>query len=647
MPRSTEILPQDSAVVKYLVWISEHEFLFVLLIAPLFVFPGPWSAGAAVVVVLLWAIRFLATGRVTAPTPMDGALALLFVTSLAALLVSPSPAQGTPRFWTVFYHLALFYALVVGLRTWKACRVVGDLLVAAGLGVAILAVVGTDWYFAHTMRLPIFEHFPALVRDPSDSQFFNPRVMGMALSVLVPLPISLALSGGTRGRRLVGAAVALVMVAVLILTQAVQALAGLAVALFVLAVWRSRWFLLIIPVGMASAGAAVLAYGPQKLAVDLLSIDHPLGVGVVLRLDIWSRAWALIRDMPYTGIGLDAFPFVQSNFYTGFVIGPEAHAHNLFMQAVLDMGVPGLFGLLWLLIAFGWMVIRGSRRIEDRDTRALLIGTAAGVGAFVGNGLVDSPWSTKPGVLVWVVMGLGVALARLATDSPARVDRRWFIYPALALVAVLVAGFALAPGLAWRNLGSILAHKSLTSAGSGGDVDAMEMSRAIGLLERGLEWKPDHSQSYRTLGRLHSWLGDQEQAIQALQRSVELDGHDPMARYGPWMPWLRKLTGAEPVDPWDDLLWIYRHWNNRHPTRAEGYVLRALVLAQHKEDLARARGLVQAGLEAGAEPSGLLVHYLSVLELEIGSFDAGHAREAWSCCSDSRSWPEGWGQMPW
>jgi len=595
-------------------WVSEHEFLFVLLIAPLFVFPGPWSAVAAVVVVLLWVVRFLATGRVSAPTPMDGALVLLFATSLAGLLVSPAPAQGVPRFWTVFYHLALFYALVIGLRTWRACRVAGDLLIAAGLGVALLALLGTDWLSPRMMKLPIYEAFPALVRDPSDSGLFNPRVMAMGLSVLVPVPLSLALSGRSTGRRLISAAIALVMVVVLVLSQAVQALAGLAVALFVLALWRSRWFLLAIPAGLALAVAAVLAYGPEQLATIFLSTENSLGVGVVLRLDIWSRAWALVRDMPYTGIGLDAFPFVQSNFYTGFLIGPEAHAHNLFMQAVLDVGVPGLFGLLWLLFAFGWMVVRGSRRIEDREARALLIGTAAGVAAFVGNGLVDSPWSTKPGVLVWIVLGLGVALARLALGTPARVDRRWVVYPALALAAILVSGLIFAPGLVARNLGSVLAHKALASAGAAGEVDTAQMSQAAGLLERGLERKPEHSQSYLTLGRLHGWKGDQEQAVLALERSVDLDGHEPMARYGPWIPWSRKLTGAEPVDPWNDLLKVYGYWNTRYPQRAEVYVLRAMVWARHKDDPARARALVQAGLEAGAEPAGLLLRYSSMLE---------------------------------
>jgi hypothetical protein len=275
------------------------------------------------------------------------------------------------------------------------------------------------------------------------------------------------------------------------------------------------------------------------------------------------------------------------------------------------------------------MAIRGSRQIVERDARALLMGTVAGAAAFLGNGLVDAPWSTKPGVLVWVVMGVGVALARLGAGSPMRVDRRWHFYPLLGLAAILLLSTVLLPGLAARNLGSVVAHRALASAQASGDVGAVQMSQAISQLERGLEWKPDHSQSYLTLGRLHSWLGDQEQAILALERSVELDGPEPMARYGPWVPWLRKLTGAQPADPWDDLMQVYRHWNNRYPQRAEMYVLRAMVWARYKNNPARARTLVQAGLDAGAEPAGLLVHYLSTLESGRWPSDAMYRHEAW------------------
>jgi len=39
-----------------------------------------------------------------------------------------------------------------------------------------------------------------------------------------------------------------------------------------------------------------------------------------------------------------------------------------------------------------------------------------------------------------------------------------------------------------------------------------------------------------------------------------------------------------------------------------------LVWDKHKGDLVRARQMLESGLEQGAEPRGLLAHYLSQLE---------------------------------
>jgi len=133
-------------------------------------------------------------------------------------------------------------------------------------------------------------------------------------------------------------------------------------------------------------------------------------------------------------------------------------------------------------------------------------------------------------------------------------------------------------------------------------------------LERAVQRQPGNSQACRTLARLYGWLGQYEPAMDALGRAVELDGQDPLGRYGPWVPWLRQLQGESQKDRWEDLLWIYGYWQNRYPDRAESYVQIALVWDRHKGDLVRARQMLESGLEQGAEPRGLLVHYLSQLE---------------------------------
>lgn len=598
------------ALVKSLAGrVADFALIWTILAAPFLLFPSRWSPLAAGLLLLPWLARLLAAGRISVPTPLDGAMALLFLAACAGLAVGADPAVGLPRFWSVILGLALYYALANSLPGVRAARLVGDLLVAGGAGLALLTLLGSDWLNARMMGLPLYRALPPLLRDPGDGGLFNPRVMGMGLAVLLPVPLAMALLGRGARRRLLGLAVALLMAGVAILCQSLQAVLGMGAALVVLAAWRSRWLLLALPLALGLAVAALAVVGPETVAMIALSPDHPAGLGVVLRLDMWSRALAMVRDLPYTGIGLDAFPLVQSGFYTGFIIGPEPHAHNLYLQLALDLGLPGLAAFLWLVLAFGRMAVRAGGRGAEPGDRALLAGTAAGLAAYLAAGFMDTPWATKPGVLLWALLGLGVAVAlRVRPDLRPRDGRRFL--PLAGLAAVMALGLALWPGLAARNLGSLLAHRALAVAQQGGPVDTAAMGRAVGLLERGLPARPADGQVHRTLGRLHAWLGHQPAALEALEQSVALDIEDPMARYGPWLPPLRRLTGQEPPPAADDLLRVYTHWNNRYPARAEGYVLVSLILAGPKDDEARARQALEAGLEAEAQPRDLLVYCL-------------------------------------
>ena len=92
----------------------------------------------------------------------------------------------------------------------------------------------------------------------------------------------------------------------------------------------------------------------------------------------------------------------------------------------------------------------------------------------------------------------------------------------------------------------------------------------------------------------------------ALRQRVSLDGQDPFGRYAPFLKWRQQLKDEPAPENWDGLLTIYKHWRNRFPDRAEGYILTALVWAEGKGSLAQAKAILKTGMDRDATPRQIL-----------------------------------------
>jgi putative inorganic carbon (HCO3(-)) transporter len=140
------------------------------------------------------------------------------------------------------------------------------------------------------------------------------------------------------------------------------------------------------------------------------------------RVELWSRALYAIQDFPFTGPGLGAFRQVVHTLYPLFLVGPDtdmAHAHNVFLQVALDLGVPGLVAYLALVGTGLWLAWRTARpfRTEassgSRRDAWLATGIAGSLVAFHIYGLTDAiALGAKPGVALWMLLGMVAALWR-------------------------------------------------------------------------------------------------------------------------------------------------------------------------------------------------------------------------------------------
>lgn len=607
--------------------VARHELILTLALSPFLLFPGRWSWVALVAFALVWLARRIACGRLTRPSAMNGPQLLLIGMAVIGYRVSVAPALSAPKLWGILLQAALYFAALNGLRGRRDVDRLAGGLVALTAAVALLSLIGTDWNAVRLFPFPaLYDRLPRLLRDVPDSglspdqAFFHPREVGATLGLLLPFVTAVALFGPSRRWRWVAAPVLLLGGFVLLLSQAVMGLFGLLAGWAVLAVWwRRRLLVPILLLAIALAVVAISAAPPGWIAA-LLSLDNPIGAAVVLRLDMWGRAMAMIADMPYTGIGLNTYPLIQSHFYTAYLIGPEPHAHNLLLQTALDLGLPGLLALFWLLTAFYATAFRAARQLADRRLQALVVGAAAGVTAYVAGGALDvMTLGAKPVAALALFCGLVGALSGLSQphklveeEKAGRRSKLTRLVAPAALLLVLLMGLALRPAAVAGNLALIPAHQAIYAARQSGRLPAEPSDQAAAWLPTAIRRAPDNAELHGVYGSILAWRGEPRAALDTLARRATLDARDPYA-YAPFLARQRALAGEPPEGQWQTLRRVYGQWRGRFPERAEYHVLPALAYELGLGDEEGAAAILESALRGGARPRSLLEYYRMTL----------------------------------
>jgi len=207
----------------------------------------------------------------------------------------------------------------------------------------------------------------------------------------------------------------------LLLTQSRGAIVAVASVLVLGAVWRSgRRFRLWLAGGLALAACVALILSGsaalQHLLLDNAS-DSPVR-SLFGRMELWKRGLAMLADRPITGIGLNGFAVLLPQVDPALgQLDPSVrqHAHDLYLQTALDLGLPGLVAIATL----GWLAARAGVQSAQRGpatVRPLAIGLLLGLLAYALHGLVEVVGlSTGPGLVAWITIGL---LMTLGSASP-------------------------------------------------------------------------------------------------------------------------------------------------------------------------------------------------------------------------------------
>jgi putative inorganic carbon (HCO3(-)) transporter len=190
---------------------------------------------------------------------------------------------------------------------------------------------------------------------------------------------------------------------------------GFVLAVRLCARWVRPWTVAIVFIGLLLGSAAVVrAAWPQTYdrvaSTALYSGDK--------RLAIYRQALHHVRTAPLLGIGLNEF----RNVYEPPIEGrrrarPAAHAHNIFLQTALDIGLIGLAaycGLLVILFRRAYQASRGPRAASA----VLAAGGGIAIAAGFLFGIADAlALGAKVGIFQWLASGLILAAATLQKGS--------------------------------------------------------------------------------------------------------------------------------------------------------------------------------------------------------------------------------------
>jgi len=416
--------------------IQNSELVLVALLAPVALFATPLGGWPLLALPVLAGVRWWLVGRPLPRTPLDGPLALIAVMIAVSLWVTPDLSLSGPAVIRLLYGIAVYYAVVDWASGPGRLRVGVIGYLSAGVTLAVIGLLGTGWLG----KVPLLERvtggLPTLLRGlASDESGFNPNVI--AGSLLWPLALALALlvgPGAARGRaaglRAGVGRVALVGIVglfglLLVLAQSRNALACAALAGAGALALAGRWGRVLLGLGVALALVGGALLGPERvtnrLAAEFGAEFNPTDSSrsVQSRSEIWSRAVYMIEDFPITGTGMNVFRRLLPTVYpragsaeaTAAGARPIPHAHNQWLQAALDLGLPGLVGYLALWLGGGALAVRSWRAASDPWRRAVAAGLGLALLTTAVFGLTDAVvMVAKPGVLFWALLGLLVAL---------------------------------------------------------------------------------------------------------------------------------------------------------------------------------------------------------------------------------------------
>lgn len=430
---------------------------FILLAAtPFFLMIQPEYSWILLLLPLTWLISVLAKRQPVPSTPMNLALLVISIQVLISLYATYDIAVSLQKVTGVIWGMAVFFALVRFGNKRIGILISTFIFILGSAGISVLGLFGIEWPTNKIIFFnSVYEQFPKFSSIiPGLSEGFHPNEVGGALTWIIPFWMVLLGWLIIRFKKIRKHTSPILIIlyilvdlfllglssVVLLFSQSRSAYLGLALGLILLLLVvlpkKIRWGY----IALLIVGTGILVYfilnGQFMVYVNQLFPDSGMASMAFSmntlsgRVEIWSRAIYAIQDFAFTGMGMNTFRTIVNVLYPLQTISADVavkdigHAHNLFLQTALDLGIPGLIGFTAMYITSFWMIFESLRRLkrsiqgntktnilEKEMFYAILVGFLGGQIAHLGFSMTDAiAFGAKPGILFWVMQAIICAI---------------------------------------------------------------------------------------------------------------------------------------------------------------------------------------------------------------------------------------------
>lgn len=239
-------------------------------------------------------------------------------------------------------------------------------------------------------------------------------IAALAVGMLIALPRKRSLTGLALGA-LIG-----LMAAALVMTSTRAAIAGLTIAVAVMAFASARRQYVIAGI-LSLVILTPLAFFMVERARGISIFDTDEG-STSYRLEVWREAFALIKDHPLVGIGKGSEAKMKDSWklYEDGRL-PPGHFHSTPIQIATWWGLPALMLYYSMMAIFAveiWKLAKHLQSERISNLHGIALGALGALVAFNASSLVHFNFGDGEVVMMfWLLIGLAFAARRIAFET--------------------------------------------------------------------------------------------------------------------------------------------------------------------------------------------------------------------------------------